>query len=169
MKWSPLNKARRHPKKRSKVWKGIKIVAIVFATLITVLFLIGVAINATGGMPIYPGATEFNYQGQTIEDLLGTTEQDLPAGWSAKMYQTTEQTSAVMDWYRNNTSGWEIVMDEFVNVTSDMEIGYLCFTKSDDAAFAISMDLTVETVENHYLIIMTGPAKDIQDIISGNF
>ncbi len=155
--------------KKGKAWKAIKIAAISFAALITILFLIGVAIGVTGGMPVYPGATEFNYQGLTIEEMLSSVEQDMPAGWSAKMYQTTAQIDTVMEWYRNNMSGWETEMDEFFNVASDMDIGYLCFTKNADAAFAISMDITVDAVENHYLIIMTGPAKDIQDIISGTF
>lgn len=153
------------PKVTRKMMLVVGIILIVSALGVFYMFSGG----SQGGVPVYPGATEYTYQGQTVEQLLSTVGVNLPTDWSAKMYQTTAFTGTVMNWYRNNMPGWTIEYDNVINLSSDFVMGILGFTKGSDGAFSISMDVPVDSGENHYFIIMTGPTKDMQNLISGNF
>ena len=154
-------------KTRRTFSKGTRRIMFLAGIAIIVVALVGaymISGGSQGRVPVYPGATELMYEGQT-EELLTQVYQSLPASWSAKMYQTTAFTGTIMNWYRSNMSEWTDVYDNIIQITSDMPMGILGFTNGSDGAFIISVDVA----ENHYFITMTGPAVDMQNLISGNF
>lgn len=146
------------PKVTRKMMLVVGVILIALASGVIYLSFSG----GSQGVPVYPGATE--YQGQAVEQLLGSVGQDLPTGWSLKLYQTTAFTGTMMNWYRSEMSGWADVVDNVFPLTSDITIGVLGFTKGSDGAFVMGLDYA----ENHYLVIMTGPSSDMQNL-SGNF
>ncbi len=137
-------------------------IAIIVVAIVGVYMLVG---GSQGGVPVYPGATEYQYEGQTVEQLLAGVDTGLPAGWSVKLYQTTSFTGTMMNWYRSNMPEWTDVYDETLQITSDATMGVLGFTKGSDGAFVMGLDY----LENHYLVLMTGPAADMEALWGSGF
>lgn len=124
--------------------------------------------SSSGGVPVYPGATELQVEGMTFEQALTEVGEQLPQGWSGNMYQTTANTITMMDWYKNNMPGWTKTYDNLIIESSDFAMGYLGFIKQSDGAFIIAVDVVVDALENHYLVTMNGPASAMEDLLMGN-
>ncbi len=139
-------------------------VAIIVVALVAVYMFTGSVVQA--GVPIYPDATEATIQGMTVEDILAAAGQSLPSGWTASMYQTTATAGELTYWYRTNMLGWTKIYDDIISEPDfDFSMDILGFARGDDGAFIASMIL----LEEHYFIILEGPAEEMQDIIDSNF
>lgn len=154
-------------KPRRAIHIGKKKIMILAGVILIVVALVGVYMFMGSvvqeGVPIYPDATESTIQGMTVEDILTASGQNLPSGWSASMYQTTATAGALTNWYRNNMPGWTKVYDEIMSEAEfNFSMDILGFTRDEDAAFIASMIV----LEEHYFIILEGPAADVQDIIN---
>ena len=144
---------------------------VVIVAVVAVVAVVGVAAffllssGSSGGVPVYPGATEAQAQGMNFEQILTAVGQNLPTGWSGNMYQTTSNSSTIIGWYKNNLPGWTKTYENEMVFSSDVAMRYLGFTKASDGAFVIALD----AAENHYIIIINGPAKGLENLITGGF
>ena len=59
--------------------------------------------------------------------------------------------------------GWPKTYENEMIISSDIAMRYLGFTKASDGAFILAMD----AVENHYILTMNGPAKGLENLITG--
>jgi hypothetical protein len=115
-----------------------------------------------GGTSVYPGAQEFTQM--TIEQALQQTGQSLPAGWSGKIYTTSDSASSVMSWYRTQMTGWEKVFDNTIDYEYggySYSVGILAYTKGSDGAFILTFEATgVGTV----IVVASGPASGLENM-----
>lgn len=145
--------------------RGLATIAIV--AVVVVIAVIGVAAylllsGAAGGVPVYPGASGFTVEGMTSEELMEqmTGMAGLPSEWTGKAYQTPDDSATVMGWYRNQMSSWEKLFDDDIFDAGGIALRALAYTKDTNGAMIMGMD----AMENHYLMIFTGPAEDMKDI-----
>jgi len=143
----------------------IAVIIVAAAVAVGAYLLLGGTGGALGGTPLYPGATEFQYEGMSLEQILTEVGTPLPQGWSAKMYQTTANSATVTNWYKSNMPGWTKLYENEMTISSDFVMCYLGFTKASDATFVIAMDVP----QGHYLIIMNGPASSMEEMWAGNW
>lgn len=143
---------------------------IVIVAVIAVVAVAGVAAylllaGSSGGVPIYPGATDFTIEGVTSEEMMEqlTGMSGLPSDWTGDAYQTPDDSTTMMSWYRNQMSGWEKVLDEDLFDMGGVALRALGYTRDTDGALILGMD----AMDNYYLMIFTGPAEDMGTIING--
>lgn len=106
------------------------------AVTITAIIVVGAAAGAyfltqTSGdfgapasvpsVPIYPDAQEST--GFVAQAIIQS--QELPSSWSGKVYTTSDSTTDVLNWYREQMVDWENYIDNS---------GTLVYTKGNDAA-----------------------------------
>jgi hypothetical protein len=109
-----------------------------------------------GGTSVYPGAQE--YTEMTIEQLAGMVGQEVPTGWSGKIYNTSDSVSSVMSWYRTQMAGWTKVYDNTIEYM-DISFGILEYTSGNDATIVWAEEATgVGTI----IVVMSGPASGLE-------
>jgi len=115
-----------------------------------------------GGTSVYPGAQEFTQM--TIEQAIQQSGQSLPAGWSGKIYTTSDSVSSVMSWYRTEMAGWTNVFDNTIDYEYGgyaYSIGILAYTKGNDGTFIATYAATgVGTV----IVVASGPASGLENM-----
>lgn len=145
--------------------RGLATIAIV--AVVVVVAVVGVAAYllsgaAVGGVPLYPGASDFTIEGMTSEELMEqmTGMIEWPSGWSGSAYQTPEDSATMMSWYRSQMSSWGMIFDEDIFDADGIALRALAYTKDANGAMILGLD----AMDNHYLMIFTGPAEDMEDI-----
>jgi len=148
--------------------RGIATIFIV--AIVAAVAVIGVAAyilmgGVSGGVPVYPGASDFTVEGMTSEEIMEqlTGMGGLPSSWTGKAYQTPDDSTTMMSWYRNQMSGWEKIFDGDLFDFGGISLRALGYTKDTNGAMIMGMD----AMDNHYLMIFTGPAEDMGDIVNG--
>ena len=112
-----------------------------------------------GGTSVYPGAQE--YTGMTIEQLAAMVGQEVPTGWSGKIYNTSDSVSSVMSWYRTQMAGWTKVYDNTIEYMG-MSFGILEFTSGNDATVVWAEQVTgVGTI----IVALSGPASGLESML----
>ncbi len=122
------------------------------------------------GIPVYPEATQITAGGGTLGELLGPLQQTLPEGYSVVLFQTDAFAETVVNWYRSNMGSWTDRIDESTEIPTEMgniPIGILGYTSGSDGVIIMAFDLNIVVPENHYILILTGPASAIEDASGG--
>lgn len=101
-------------------------------------------------LPKYPGA-------QVVPS--GTTSQ-LPTGWSAEVYSTSDSVSDVMSWYRTQMSGWETVQDTTMSL-GGITYYILACANGDDAAAIVAAEAEGLTA----IVLAAGPREGLTDML----
>jgi len=137
--------------------------ALCFVMLFSSVHVGVVGAAGPGGLPEYPGGTEFDFA--SVFPPFGDV--DWPSGVEvATYYATTGSSSAILSWYRTEMSGlgWTNLYDDTMQFPWESEIRYtniLAYEKGSDAAVIVVEDdvrsIIVKDDSHTLLMIFHGP------------
>lgn len=144
---------------------GVVVAIVVPVTIAAVLLMGGGADSGGGvgpsGLPVYSGAQEFTQM--SLEDAMAASGQQLPTGWSGKIYTTSDNANNVTVWYKANMPGWTKVMDNTMDLSqfgAEGTVIILGFTKGNDGAMITLYEVTGSGVT--VIVLLSGPASDLE-------
>lgn len=140
----------------------VAVVVVVVVVAVAAVLLLGGGGVGPGGLAVYPGAQEFT--AMSLEDAMAMSGQQMPPGWSGKIYTTSDSASNVASWYRTNMPGWTKIMDNTIDLSqppfyAEGIVNILAYTKGNDGAMITAVEVTgYGTV----IMLLSGPAADLE-------